>query len=525
MNITSLFDARSADCPQGPAIIDTRGWRFRAFTYEELGEQAKRVARLFHEAGLTRGDRALVLHPMSAQLYVLLLALLRLGVAAVFPDASAGSKQVAQCCTQTVPRAFIGSPRAHLLRLCCPELRRIPLKFSTGMQAPGSTDLRAAAHHQPYSPIASCVAMDPALVTFTSGSTGQPKVLVRTHGFLRAQVKVLQRSLDYRPGEMIFTTLPLFVLAQLAAGSTSLIPDVDPRHPESFDPSRLLAQMESYRPTRILASPAHLESLADHCLARQVSLKWLSQVDTGGAPIFPRLLAKLRSIAPQATIRAVYGSSEAEPIATVDFSTIFPDDLVAMAGGDGLLAGSPVPAIHLRILPDRWGMPLGPYTGQEFAAACLEPGQVGEIVVSGDHVLRGYLNGQGDQETKFAADGAVWHRTGDAGYVDQKGHLWLLGRCSARIEDKWGVLYPFTVECPLSDHPDIHRATVVSVHGRRILAVEPKTGVDLRRLAGLQQSLWRLHLDDLMIIKAIPVDRRHSGKICYPALRKLLEPL
>ena len=98
----------------------------------------------------------------------------------------------------------------------------------------------------------------------------------------------------------------------------------------------------------------------------------------------------------------------------------------------------------LRILPDRWGVPIGPFGEPEFERLCLGPGQAGEIVVSGPHVLKGYLRGEGDRETKFKVDGETWHRTGDAGCVDQEGSLWLLGRCAARIERPAG--------CPLSVH-------------------------------------------------------------------------
>ena len=67
--------------------------------------------------------------------------------------------------------------------------------------------------------------------------------------------------------------------------------------------------------------------------------------------------------------------------------------------------------------------------------------QPGEIVVSGAHVGAGYVGGVGDAETKFRVGEVIWHRTGDAGYLDAHGRLWLLGRCSARIaDDTWNGL-------------------------------------------------------------------------------------
>src|SRR6185503_8477337 len=99
---------------------------------------------------------------------------------------------------------------------------------------------------------------------------------------------------------------------------------------------------------------------------------------------------------------------------------------------------------------------------------CLESGEVGEIVVSGAHVLSGYLQGRGDEETKFRVDDAIWHRTGDAGWLDAQGRLWLLGRCAARIADERGTLWPFAVECAAQQNAAIRRAALVSDEGQRL---------------------------------------------------------
>ena len=81
---------------------------------------------------------------------------------------------------------------------------------------------------------------DEALITFTSGSTGAAKAAVRTHGFLLAQHAVLARDLELQAGEVDLTTLPIFVLANLASGVCSVIPDVDMRAPADADPARLM---------------------------------------------------------------------------------------------------------------------------------------------------------------------------------------------------------------------------------------------------------------------------------------------
>jgi acyl-CoA synthetase (AMP-forming)/AMP-acid ligase II len=192
-----------------------------------------------------------------------------------------------------------------------------------------------------------------------------------------------------------------------------------------------------------------------------------------------------------------------------------------MQEGDGLLAGHPVAEIKVRILRDQWGTPRGKLTTDAFTHETLRTGESGEIVVAGDHVLRGYLDGVGDEETKFSVDGQVWHRTGDAGKLDSHGRLWLLGRCAARIDDVHGRLYPFAVECVAMTFPEVRRAAVIAHAGERWLVIE----ADGSR-AALERTLrdataWA-HIARVRFLDVMPVDKRHNAKIDYPALRRLL---
>ena len=522
MNICELLKARAARNPEAPAIIEPRLGRSRSISFGELEAAAAQAAALLQQEGLSRGDRVLVFQPMSAELYIALLAIFRLGMVAMFLDPSVGRGHIESCCALSPPKALIAGAKTHLLRLLSPALQRIPVKFSIGLPVPGAVSWSRARRLPPYDPIQPCGEETPALLTFTSGSTGDPKGALRSHGFLRAQHRILEQSLELTPGEVDLTTLPVFVLANLGSGVTSLIPDADLRRPGSINPDRLLRQIRAHQPTRTVASPALLECLADHCAKLNVTLPGLKRVFTGGGPVFPGMLGKLRSMAPMAETIAVYGSTEAEPIALIRHHQIPSEDLAAMAAGRGLLAGPPVPAVQLRILPDRWGRPLGPYSRAAFAAVCLPPGQAGEIVVSGGHVLSEYLNGRGAQETKFIVEGTVWHRTGDAGYFDQRGRLWLLGRCAARIQDALGTLYPFTVECVAHQLPGVRRSAVASLNGRRILAVEFDPHPTHPNLASLKAALARVPIHEIQVYKRIPMDKRHNAKIDYPALHALV---
>jgi olefin beta-lactone synthetase len=266
-----------------------------------------------------------------------------------------------------------------------------------------------------------------------------------------------------------------------------------------------------------------LEKVADHCLGRGIRLRSIRRICTGGAPVFPRLLDRIQAAAPQADVTAVYGSTEAEPIACLPRADLRPEDRAAMDAGSGLLVGRPVAAARLRILPDRWGTPIGPFGESEFDRRCLGAGKAGEIVVSGPHVLQGYLRGEGDRETKFKVGGETWHRTGDAGCVDPEGNLWLIGRCAARISDQQGVLYPFTVEAAADSLAAVQRSACVRAGGRRTLVVEPAANATAAEWALLKSRLAWAQIERVLVLPRIPVDRRHNAKVDYPALDRILK--
>jgi olefin beta-lactone synthetase len=521
MNLVTVLTQQIHERPQSPAIIETRRGVDVVTTFAQLDERSRRVAGLLREAGLGAGDPVLIFHPMSAELYVVLLGVFRVGAVAMFLDPSAGREHLERCCELQAPRALIASPKAHLLRVTSDAVRRIPRKFVIGSWLPGAVSLRRAENVSPLGNCEPCGPESAALLTFTSGSTGQPKAAVRTHGLLLTQHRVLERHLKLVPGEVDLTTLPIFLLANLASGVTSVIPDADLLRPGFIEAGPVLDQMRRLQVTRAAGSPAFFERLLAADDASK-ALEPMRKIYTGGAPVFPKLLRQLQAVAPGAEVEAVYGSTEAEPIAHIAAANLSSDDHAAMLAGDGLLAGEPISEIQIAVLRDQWGKPLGQLTEAEFAQLNEATGNAGEIVVAGEHVLKGYLRGRGDEETKFRVGDTDWHRTGDAGRFDARGLLWLLGRCGARIKDARGVLYPFAVECGAQEQPGVRRAALVAEGGRRLLAIEPEGDFTPEQADSLREKLAWAHVAEVRVLPSLPMDARHNAKIDYPALRKLL---
>ena len=519
MNIATVLRERAIDSADRPALIEGS----RVVTFLGLDRMAAGIGRQLRAARIQPGDRVLVFCPMSVALYAVLVGIWRCGATAVFLDPSTGRAQLGRCCDLVSPQAFLAVPRAHALRVASRSIRRIPACLSIGRWLPGARALRIDEGENGDPAIEPANQDTPALITFTSGSTGQPKAAVRSHGFLLAQHRVLANDLHLQAGQRDLAALPIFVLANLASAVTSIIPDADLRAPGDIEPARLLRQIRLTRPTRVAASPALLDRLASHVARQGHVLETFEEIYTGGAPVFPRLLRRLQQAAPQATVVAVYGSTEAEPIARIAWKEIQQEDLRAMEGGAGLLVGKPITEIGLRVLPDRWGRPIGPYTSEAFEADSLRANTAGEIVVAGEHVLSGYLGGLGDSETKFKVGDRTWHRTGDAGYLDGSGRLWLLGRASAKLHDEHGVIYPFAVECAAMAVEAVRRCALVQHEGSRLLVAQLERDEIPAVSARLERQLAWAHLAEVLVVPEIPVDRRHNAKVDYPALHALLE--
>ena len=166
---------------------------------------------------------------------------------------------------------------------------------------------------------------------------------------------------------------------------------------------------------------------------------------------------------------------------------------------------------------------LDPDRFEELRAAPESPG---EVIVSGDHVLSGYLGGIGDAETKIRVAGKVWHRTGDAGWLDSDGRLWLLGRCAARLpavavprEDlpEGALDYPFAVESALRVRYPRLLTAALGWKDKRVLVIASAPP------PGLEEEAAKLGIQELIRVAALPMDRRHNAKIDYPALKAMLD--
>jgi olefin beta-lactone synthetase len=472
MNLIETFLNTAERCGDRVAIIEGDG---ASTMFGDLARQSARLAAAWRARGIEAGDRVLLAIPVSARLYASIAALWQLGAVAVFPEPALGLRGLRHALAATRPKAFLSAGKFRLLRYVLPELWRVPLHLHlTEQDGVTSQVYNADKDH-------------PALISFTSGSTGRPKGIVRSHGFLAAQNHCVARMLaPSTENERDLVAFPVFVIVNLGLGITSVLPNWRLTRHDEASPTALAALVRQRSVTRLLVPPSICEVLIDG-----PELASIEKVFTGGGPVFPDIVERLSKRVPLADIVSVYGSTEAEPIAHQSMRDTTAADWTAMRTGAGLLAGPIIPEAQVQLLDD-------------------------EIVVTGEHVNKGYLDGVGDDTNKLKRDGEIWHRTGDAGRIDEQGRLWLLGR----KEGKAGNHYPFSIEVAARFWPGVSRVALVPGTATPVIAVEGD-GSCCKQWARLAEQHGDIRVRP---VGRIPLDRRHRSKVDYVSLKCIVGP-
>ena len=490
----------------------------QTINYHQLNEKSRAVASCLKQHGVNHQHSALLFIPLSLELYIIFLALIRIGCTVVLVDPTASKKNMRHAIAQVKPDVFIAIPKAHLLRLY-PEIRAINLKFAIRFKLPATKYIDLDRLVTPHDSIDfDAPVTHPALITFTSGSTGVPKGICRSHGFLIEQHMAITNNLPIDPADIEFTTLPVFILSNLAAGITSIIPALKLHKLATIAPEKVSQPLQQFNCNRLLAAPNFCAQLAQYLLTNQQSNTTIKNIYTGGGPVFPNLLLDFKKAFPHATIYSVYGSTEAEPIAHISLNELTSSSLNKMRQGFGLLAGKPVVEITLAVITSDSSIGISDVmTLSEFEKLKLH-NQAGEIIVTGKHVQKAYLDGN-SHNTKIKVDDQIWHRTGDAGYLDDNGQLWLLGRCSAKILKKERAIYPFSIEAAAMTFEKVKRAAVIEIEQKIILVIECLQNSAAKTCQQLKQQLN--DIDEVRVVEKIPMDKRHHSKVLYDELRKI----
>jgi olefin beta-lactone synthetase len=526
VNIAAHLPEMARQQPDATAIIFPR--ENRRMSFSELDRLSDRIAVALIGIGICRGVRTVLMVTPSPEFFALTFALFKVGAVPVLVDPGLGIKNLKKCLAEAEPRAFIGIPKAHVARLLFgwgKESLRILLTVGPRAFWGGTTLSALIKRHQddiPFS-LAPTQKDDVAAILFTSGSTGIPKGAIYTHGNFAAQVEALRNVYGIEPGEIDLPTFPLFALFAPALGMTAVIPEMDFTRPGSVDPLKIIGAIQNYGVTTMFGSPALINRVSRYGAEHDVKLPTLKRAISAGAPVPAAVLERFSGMLnPGVQVFTPYGATEALPVCSIGSGEILGSTREITDAGGGVCIGRPVEGVRLEVI-EISDDPI--YYWDE--SLRVPTGKIGEIIVQGAQVTRGYYNRPESDHLSKIQDpetGSFFHRMGDLGGRDEDGRVWFCGRKSHRVETALGPLFTIPCEAVFNTHRMVYRTALVGVGApgamRPVICVELEKGakVDEKLLREELLAIARDHIhthsiETILIHPAFPVDIRHNAKI------------
>ena len=527
-NIAQHLPLMAALQPERAALKVPRGRTARgdidylSLSFAQLDTEVEAWAAHLRSRGVRPGDRTLVMVRQGLPLIAAAFALFKIGAVPVVIDPGMGLKSFLACVAHSRPRVLLGIPFAHIVsRIARGSFHSVAIRVvaSSNPLAQRARPSDPKANPPPIDRSAN----DLAAILFTSGSTGAPKGVCYEHGMFAAQVRLIRETYAIEPGEIDLPMLPVFALFNPALGMTTVVPEIDPSRPASVDPAKIVQAIQQEQITNSFGSPALWGKIADHCLAQAIALPSLRRVLCAGAPVPAALWEKSRRFLPNGKLHSPYGATEALPVSSVSV------DEIEAGAVNGAAVGKPVRGTEVKIIALSDALLASFDEVRELPA-----GDIGEIIVSGPVVTKTYdarPDATGAAKIK-TQEGGIWHRMGDCGYLDAKGHLWFCGRKAERLETASGVLFTEPCEQVFRPLPGVARCALIGLGPRGAqlpaLVVQPTTKLSNAARLSLASELRqraRLHRHTAAITRfffhpAFPVDVRHNAKIHRLTLAK-----
>jgi long-chain acyl-CoA synthetase len=462
------------------------------FTYSELHARAHRLVGALRAMGLQPGDRVAVVGPNCHRYLELYLAVPAGGFVLVPLNARHTETELRYVLEDSGSRVLFGDGRFEGLAVAVDRFIALPA---------GYDELIAETEPAPWG---EPQGDDLAGLFYTGGTTGKAKGVMLTHDNLIANAYHFMACWPFTPETRWLVVAPMFH----AAGTIGVLATVwnAGRHVilPAFDAAAVLDTIERERVTATLVVPTMMAALADE-QARQPrdvsSLRWLSH---GSSPVATSVLRRTHAAFADSSMLHIYGSTETAPILT-----LLPGEEKLLDAPQAHSCGKPAVGIELQVV-DPSGRSVPPQT-------------VGEVRVRGANVSQGYW--RRPQATEQAL-GTGWYLTGDLGYLDDRGHLYLVDRAKDMIVSGGENVYSCEVEEVLYLHPAVREAAVFGVPdecwGEAVQAVVVTSGAvtEVELLAHCRERIAAYKTPKHIEFREEPLPKSGAGKVLKKELRE-----
>jgi acyl-CoA synthetase (AMP-forming)/AMP-acid ligase II len=493
---------------------DTPAFTFgdETITFAELNANSNRVANALKALGVTKGDRVAFLGKNHPLYFEALVGAAKIGAVMTPVNWRLAPPEVAYILDNCQARVvFVGEGFADTLaqvRGDTPLVEQV-----IGIDAPdhAGADYRIWRDGFPANPVLDDVGLgDDALQLYTSGTTGRPKGAVMTHGSIlssrdpqyEAEMRDWQHPVE---GDVTLLAMPCFHISGTGTGIGTMVAGTNSIVLPEYDPAKALDLIENYNISKIFLVPAAIQILLNHPRVREVDFSRLKYVTYGASPIPLELMKQAIEVLGCGFVQ-MYGMTETSgTIVALD-----PDDHVPEGSPRMRSVGTPLAGVEIKIIDE--------------AGSEVPTGTVGEIATRSARNMRGYYNNPDATTETIDAEG--WLRTGDAGYLDEDGYLYIHDRVKDMIISGGENVYPAEVENAIYAHPKVADVAVIGVPdakwGEAVKAcVVVKAGEDLTEAEVIAHA--RQHIagykcpKSVDFIEALP--RNPSGKILRRELR------
>jgi len=432
MNIGEMLDSICSQHGGKTAII----FEDKTLSYGDLQRAVNSLANYLKRLGIEKGDKVAIMLPNIPEFVISYFAILKLGAVAVTLNIMSTSYELRYLLRNSDSKVFItvaqSTKRYEEIKKEIPLCRHLLLVDHESPSSPFAEVTGKGPFEFSMPPIDSD---DPAAMIYTAGLTGDPLGAVLTHKNLLSQTTLFQDLFGGKAEDHAMAIIPFFhtfgatanMLGVMSIGCTVTIID-------QFNIDAILKAIERDRVTYIAAVPRVFLGMLLYEEAEKFDTRSLRLCITGGSTMPPQYMPafskKFRCVLTEG-----YGLTEASPVCTVG--------RMSMPIKPGSI-GTAIPGVEVKVFDE---------SGREVPA-----GQVGELVVRGINVMKGYYK---DEEATARVIKNGWLHTGDLARIDEKGYVFLTGRKKRMIITSGFNVYPREVEIILDSHPAVKASQVV----------------------------------------------------------------